>query len=210
MKKELLKNTPCSYISIFVIGLLAGALTRLTDFCDASSLWGFQAIATLFGFWIISVTAIVLLSASHLCAGLSAFLYLFGMTLSFYGLRFLLNRWVFHYEDSRFDTGLFLLYTALSAACGAGAFLLRFWERGTKPASLLYGLPVGALLAEALGVALYLAGHGTYLFQLLLDLAGAAFFGWLFYRRAGCRPLYLGSACLTAFAVYLVVYRPFL
>lgn len=210
MDAKPLKGTPGSFALVFAAGLLAGVLTRLTDFCDGSSLWGFHAIATLFGFWIISVVALVLLSSSSLCAGLNAFLYLSGMTLSFYALRFWLDSQVFQYEDARFDTQLFLLYTGLSLACGAGAFVLFFWERGTAAASILHALPVGALLAEALGVALYLAGHGTYLFQLLLDIAGALYFGLRFYRRTKSRPLYLTSVCLTAAGVYLVVYRPFL
>ena len=210
MKTKPLRNAPGSYALVFAAGLLAGIATRLTDFCDGSSLWGFHAIATLFGFWIISVTALVLLSSSNLCAGLNAFLYLSGMTLSFYALGFWLDSQVFRYEDAHFDTQLFLLYTGLSLACGVGAFVLYHWEKPSPWGAVLYALPVGALLAEALGVGIYLAGHGAYLFQFLLDIAGVLYFGLRFYRRTKSRPLYLTAVCLTAAVVYFAIYRPFL
>lgn len=210
MGQALLKNNGRTYLAVALCGLLAGVLTRLTDFCEGESLWGFHAVATLYGFWIISVTAIVLLSDTGLCAGACSFLYLFAMTVSFYGLRYFLDAWVFRYEDARFQSSLFLVYTVLSAVCGAGAFALHLWGRGGKLASVLYGLPVGALLAEALGVALFMAAHGTYLFQLVMDLAGAACFGVLFHRRAPSKALYYGSVCLVGAAVYAAVYRPFL
>ncbi len=210
MKTKPLRHGLGPYALVFLAGLLAGVATRLTDFCDGGSLWGFHAVATLFGFWIISVTAIVLLSASNLCAAISTFLYLFGMTTSFYALRYFLDAQVFRYEDAAFPSGLFFLYAALSLACGAGAFILYAWEKKSRWGAVLYALPVGALLAESLGVAAYLAGHGTYLSQLLLDLAGALYFGLLFYRRTAYRPLYLAAVCAVAVIVYGVVYRPFL
>lgn len=210
MSRKLLKNTPRSYGLAGLCGLLAGVLTRLTDFCGDSSLWGFHAIATLFGFWIISVTGIVLLSSSSLCAGVSAFLYMFAMTLSFYGLKYALDLWVFRYEDVRFPRGLFLLYAALSAACGAGAFVLYSWERRGKPASILCALPVAALLAEALGTAVFFAAHRTYLFQVVLDLAGALFFGAIFHKKVPDKALYYGAVCVVGAVVYWAVYRPFL
>ncbi len=206
----LLKNNPRSYALVSLCGLLAGVLTRLTDFCPKESLWGVQAIATLYGFWILSVTAIVLLSGSNLCAGLSSFLYLFSMTVSFYGLKYILDAYVFRYEDVFFETSLFWLYTILSLVCGAGAFVLYFWGRGGMLASFLYALPVAALLAEALAVGIFLVSNHTYLFQLVMDAAGAGLLGVMFHKRASNKIVYYGSVLLVGAAVYLVVYRPFL
>lgn len=71
-----------SYITIFLVGILVGCICRLTDYCPADTLWSFSSIQTLLGFWIITNTIIVLASTSNICAGISSFLYMFGMTLS--------------------------------------------------------------------------------------------------------------------------------
>lgn len=81
-----------SYITIFLVGILVGCICRLTDYCPADTLWSFSSIQTLLGFWIITNTIIVLASTSNICAGISSFLYMFGMTLSFYGLQAILWR----------------------------------------------------------------------------------------------------------------------
>ena len=70
-----------SYITIFLVGILVGCICRLTDYCPADTLWSFSSIQTLLGFWIITNTIIVLASTSNICAGISSFLYMFGMTL---------------------------------------------------------------------------------------------------------------------------------
>ena len=79
-----LRNTYKSYTAIFVIGILVGCICRLLDYFPADTLWSFSSPQTLFGFWIITNTIIVMLSTSNICAGISSFLYMFGMTLSFY------------------------------------------------------------------------------------------------------------------------------
>ena len=210
MKRNLLTNSFRSYLLIFLCGIFAGVVTRLTDFCSADSLWSFSSIATLYGFWIISVTGIVLCSTSNLCAGLSSFLYLFGMTLSFYGLQYALGMYLPMFANDGFKISLFLLYSGLSAACGIGAFVLFYWERSTRISAVLYALPIGALLAEALATGLYLFQHATFLFQFLMDLLAALGFGYLFHRRAAHKGLYYGATILVAAAVYCMLYRPYL
>ena len=83
-----------SYITIFWVGILVGCICRLTDYCPADTLWSFSSIQTLLGFWIITNTIIVLASTSNICAGISSFLYMFGMTLSFYGLQAILGTFI--------------------------------------------------------------------------------------------------------------------
>ena len=85
-----------SYITIFWVGILVGCICRLTDYCPADTLWSFSSIQTLLGFWIITNTIIVLASTSNICAGISSFLYMFGMTLSFYGLQAILGLSLIH------------------------------------------------------------------------------------------------------------------
>lgn len=210
MNHKLLKNTGKSYFVIFLCGILAGAATRLTDFCGADTLWSFSSVATLYGFWIISVTVIVLLSTSSVCAGVSSFLYLFGMTFSFYGLRYVLGLFHARFLNDGFQTNLFLVYTGLSACCGIGAALLHFWEKNTRLGAVLYALPVGALLAETIGTGVHLWTRSTFLFQFLMDILAAVGFGALFLKRTAHKAIYGAAVVLVTAAVYLLIYRPFL
>ena len=77
-----LEHTVGSYGKIFLIGMLIGGICRLADYFPGDTLWSLSSIQTLLGFWVITNTLIVLFSTSHLCAGESSFLYMFGMTLS--------------------------------------------------------------------------------------------------------------------------------
>lgn len=158
-----------SYITIFLVGILVGCICRLTDYCPADTLWSFSSIQTLLGFWIITNTIIVLASTSNICAGISSFLYMFGMTLSFYGLQAILGTFIPLFSGG-FRTSLFILFTICSIPCAIAAFILYYWNKEHIFNSILYSLPVGALAAEAIVIFIYFLGHHTFLFQLGLIL----------------------------------------
>lgn len=160
-----------SYITIFLVGILVGCICRLTDYCPADTLWSFSSIQTLLGFWIITNTIIVLASTSNICAGISSFLYMFGMTLSFYGLQAILGTFIPLFSGG-FRTSLFILFTICSIPCAIAAFILYYWNKEHIFNSILYSLPVGALAAEAIVIFIYFLGHHTFLFQLLMDVIG--------------------------------------
>ena len=185
-------------------------VTRLTDFFPADSLWSPGSIATLFGFWMVTVTLVVYCSASNFRAGLNAFLFLFCMDISFYGLQSLLGRFLPRFDNGGFKTGLFLLYAGLAAACGLAGAVLYCWNRGGALGAVLYALPVGGLLAETLGVGVYFFRMHTYLFQLVFDLAGALLIGGWFFRKTERPGIYAAAAVLTGLAGYFLFYRQFL
>lgn len=185
-------------------------LTRLTDFYGDDTLWSFPSMATMYGFWIISLIVITLVNSSNLCAGVSTFLYMFGMTLSFYGLKYLLGLFLPMFDNGGFLTNLFVAYSALALGSGVGAFILYYWERPVKFNGILYSLPVGALLAETIGVAVYLFNNSTFLFQFLLDLAGVIVLGIICGKRSQIKVIYILALCAVAAAVYFTVYQPYL
>ena len=202
--KRILKHSAGSYAGIFGVGLLIGLLCRLLDLCPAGTLWSFSSPQTLFGFWIITNTVIVMVSTSHVCAGLSSFLYMFGMALSFYGTQPLLGAF-FPVFDNGFKTSLFLLYAILAVPCGVAAFILYDWNRDHIFNSVLYALPIGALASEAVAVAIYFWARHTFLFQLSMDLVGALAFFLLFLPRAKSKWLYV-AACLVSTLVFYWVF----
>lgn len=201
---RILKHSVGSYAAIFGVGLLVGLLCRLLDLCPADTLWSFSSPQTLFGFWIITNTVVVMMSTSHICAGLSSFLYMFAMDLTFYGAQPILGTF-FPRFDNGFKTSLFVLYAVLAILCGAAAFILYDWNRDHIFNSVLYALPIGALASESVATAIYFWAHHTFLFQLLMDLAGVLAFFFLFLRRAKSKWLYV-AACLVSTGIFYWVF----
>lgn len=201
-----------SYFIIFLTGMVMGILCRLTDFLPyEESLWSFPSVATLFGFWIASVGVITYLSSSNKGAFINSFLYMFGMTGSFYGLKYLLGFWSERFSNGgQFQTSLFLVYSVLSVACGIGSYVLYFWNRQNVFNSFLYALPAGGLLAEAAACLVVLCNRHMLLAQTIFDLAVGLAFGIGMYRKAYHKMLYIGTVIAAGALVFLLVYQPFL
>ena len=74
-----------------LLGILVGVITRLSDFFDYDHFLSLSSISTLFGFWIVSITMITIKSHSRKQAFIHTFLYMFSMTCSNYGLKYVLG-----------------------------------------------------------------------------------------------------------------------
>lgn len=201
-----------SYFILFLIGMTAGILCRLTDFLPyEQSLWSLPSIATLFGFWIASVGIITCLSSSNKGAFINSFLYMFGMTFSFYGLKYILGFYIPRFSnEGQFQMDLFIVYSILSVACGIGSFVLYYWNRHNVFNSFLYALPVSGLLAEAAACLIVLCNSHMLLAQTIFDIAFGLLFGIRLYKKAYHKIFYLGTIIIVAVLVFLLVYKPFL
>ncbi|WP_342429995.1 hypothetical protein [Neobacillus sp. FSL H8-0543] len=192
------------------LGLLAGIITRLTDFFPYDDLWSFSSIATLFGFWMLTVTLVIYVSSSNKNAAINVFLYLFGMNFSFYFLKYILGFFVPRFYDEGFQWNLFILYNILALVCSAIAYVLYFWNKDNKLSSFLYALPVSGLVAETIGISIYLYNNHTFLFQLIFDFLSLIVLGCWFYKKANNKLIYIMTIVAVSSIVYFVVYRPFL
>ena len=197
------------YSILFFIGILVGIFCRLTDFFSYESLWSLPSIATLFGFWIASVSLITYCSSSNLGAFGGSFLYMFGMTVSFYTLKFLLG---FFWErfSGEFPTTLFLAYFVMALICGIGSYILYFWNKENVFSSLLCALPASAMLAEAIACSIVLWKQKMFLGQTLFDFIFAVILGALLYWKARNRILFFFTLVITTGLVFFLVYRPYL
>ncbi len=200
---RVLEHSLKSYIKIFLVGILIGCICRLADYFPADTLWSFSSIQTLVGFWIITNTIIVLLSTSNICAGISSFLYMFGMTLSFYGLQAILGMFIPLFWGG-FRRSLFVMYTILSVPCGIAAFILYYWNRDNIFNSVLYSFPVGALASEAIAIFIYFLKYHTFLFQLLMDIAGVIIFFLIFFKKVKSKGLYIFSSIISSLVFYFI------
>lgn len=206
-----IKDNYKSYILLFLAGVLAGIICRLSDFFPYESLWSLSSIATMFGFWIASVGVITCFSSSNRGAFINSFLYMFGMTLSFYGLKSILGLYIERFSnESHFQTNLFLLYSALSVVCGIGSYILYYWNNGKLIGSILCALPASGMLAEAVACLLMLLNHRMLLAQTLFDFVFVVIFLFLLYEKANYKTIYFATMGVVTILVFLVVYQPFL
>lgn len=201
-----------AYFVLFLTGMIAGILCRLTDFLPyEESLWSLPSIATLFGFWIASVGIITCLSSSNKSAFINSFLYMFGMTTSFYGLKYILGFYIPRFSnEGQFQTDLYIVYSILSVACGIGSFVLYFWNRQNVFNSFLYALPASGMLAEAVACLIVLCNSRMLLAQTIFDIVFGLLFGIELYRKAYNKLFYIETVITVAVSVFLLVYKPFL
>ncbi|MGN0452180.1 MAG: hypothetical protein ACI4GZ_00075 [Ruminococcus sp.] len=198
-------------VLMFFGGIGAGIVCRLSDFYPYESLWSFSSIATLFGFWIASITVITYLSKSHIGAFLSTFLYMFGMTVSFYGMKYILGLFIPQFDnEGQFQTTLFILYSVLSVVCGIGSCVLYFWNRRNLFGSVLLALPVCAMLAEGIACLYVLINKQMLLAQTVFDLLIALIFGIVFWKKATNKVAYTVTLVTAAALVFFLFYRPYM
>ena len=94
-------------------------------------------------------------SSSNRDAFWGSFLYMFGMTVSFYTLKFLLG-FFWKRFSGEFPTALFFAYSVMSLVCGIGSYILYFWNKKNVFSSLLCALPASGMLAEAIACSIVL------------------------------------------------------
>lgn len=128
---------------------------------------------------------------------------MFGMTLSFYGLQAILGTFIPLFSGG-FRFTLFVLFTVLSIPCAIAAFILYYWNRDHVFNSILYSLPVGALVAEAITIFIYFGEHHTFLFQLLMDIIGAIVFLLMFYKKAKSKKVFIIASIISSLVFYFI------
>ena len=111
-----------------VFGVVAGTLTRLTDLLP-QDMWGIASVATLFGFWVVSVVFLVRYSHSCLNAGWNVSSYLLMMSVAFYVGEYLLGQFLPTFDNGDFRWCLLLIYGVASLICGAAAMVLYLWKK---------------------------------------------------------------------------------
>ena len=158
----------------------------------------------------LTVTLVIYVSSSNKNAAINVFLYLFGMNFSFYFLKYILGFFVPRFYDEGFQWNLFILYNILALVCSAIAYVLYYWNKGNKLSSFLYALPVSGLVAETIGISIYLYNNYTFLFQLIFDFLSLIVLGYWFYKKANNKLIYIMTIVAVSSIVYFVVYRPFL
>ncbi len=205
-KNKVLTHSIKSYMTVSILGLFAGIITRLTDVFPYDEIWGFSSIATLFGFWIITTTLIIYKSSSNINSAINTFLYLFFMSVGFYSAQPILGNY-FSVFDNDFQTHAFIIYSIGSLIAGITGFFLYYWNKDNSFSNILYALPIGVLFAEFIGLVFWFSENSTWLFQLIMNFIGSIILGVLFYRKANNKIIYLTSLIFTLIIAYFGYYR---
>lgn len=202
--KKMQRQNPIIQYSLFYWNI-GGIFCRLTDFFSYESLWSLPSIATLFGFWIASVSLITYCSSSNRDAFWGSFLYMFGMTVSFYTLKFILG---FFWErfSGEFPTALFIAYSVMALVCGIGSYILYFWNKENLFSSLLCALSASGMLAEAIACSIVLWKQKILLGQTLFDFIFAVILGVLLYCKAENRILFFFTLVIATAATFFLIY----
>lgn len=193
-----------------MFGLAAGMITRLSDFFPNDDLWSLSSIATLFGFWMVTVTLVIYFSSSNINAAINVFVYLTAMNFSFYFLNYVLGFFVPMFDNEGFQWSLFIFFTMFALVCSVISYVLYFWNKENKWSNVLYALPVSGLAAETIGVSIYLYNNHTFLFQLIFNSVSLIILGYWFYRKANNKWIYIATIGMITLIGYFLVYYPFL
>lgn len=200
-----------SYMLIIILGLIAGLITILSDLFPNNTLWSLSSIATLFGFWMVTTTLVIYFSCSNKNSAINVFLYLVSMNFSFYFLKGVFGLVNSQFSDIDFiNWSLLNTYNSIALVCASIGFVLYYWNKQNKISSLLYALPISGLLAETIGVSIYLYNHHTYLGQVVFDLLSFIILGFWFYKKANSKLIYIITIIIVSLIGYFLVYHPFL
>lgn len=205
------KHNLKSYMLVMILGLIAGFITRLSDLFPDDTLWSLSSIATLYGFWMVTTTLVIYFSSSNKNSAINVFLYLVSMNFSFY-----FWEGVFGFVHSQFSEIEFInwsllnTYNVIALICAFIGFVLYYWNKQNKINSFLYALPISGLLAETIGVSIYLYNHHTYLGQVVFDFLSFIILGYWFYKKANSKLIYIITMIIVSLIGYFLIYHPFL
>lgn len=200
------QNDIRSYTLVVVLGLLAGVITRLSDYLPGDTLWSFSSIASAFGFWMVTTTFVIYYSSSNRNAFLNVLLYLSSMNFIFYTGQFLLGLHIDRFHVEGVNWGLLLLYDVIALAAAVISYMLYYWNSKGVVGSMLYALPLAGLGSETLGLMVFLARTHTYLFQLLFDSISFVLIGILFYKKSNHKVIYISTVIMGVTTGYILYY----
>lgn len=99
------------------------------------------------------------------------------------------------------------MFTILSIPCGIATFILYYWNKNNTFNSILYSLPVGALLAETIATTIYLLQYNKFLFQILMDAIGVIILGYLIFSKTKSKKTYIIFVGISALIFYFIFYH---
>lgn len=189
MVKGIFKNNLKSYLLVVGSGLFAGLLVAFFSDLPSDGPWAFSFFGSnTLGFWMFSVSAIVLLSEKKLTACLNSGIYVFLM-FAVTGVYKYIRDYVREsaaFESSEeyfafcgysgmgelilrcaFDAFIYGIIPAL--VCAMLAFVLHFGRKPNIFGKILMSLPALCILAEAVYMYFILFTEGTMLFMAIVD-----------------------------------------
>jgi len=180
-------------------GILAGLLTVAFNGFPNNDLWVFSSFSSgTLGFWMFSVSILVLFSEKRLTASINTALYVFIMFIIYYfsKIDFTLLELDKSITVIFLEIGplcLFCLFYAL--ICGGLGAILWSGKKEGKIRNILIVLPLAYIFSEMCVMGFAVFSYGRYLFQTLIDLMCVIVYIIIFRKRL----------CKLATAIYAIV-----
>ena len=166
------KNNIKSFITVIIIGIVAGSLCALLDLFPPNNIWTFSSFSGSLGFWAISGMIILMQSENRKLAGINTFLYFAFMNASFFFVYLLLPIAFPRIHTLGQACIESLVWTIPSLICGVCAMIAYEAKKDNIKGIIALSLPIGLLLCEFIETLFSVIFNHKYLFQTLVDLIG--------------------------------------
>jgi hypothetical protein len=191
-----------SFITVAIIGILAGSICATLDLIPGNNIWTFSSFSGSLGFWAISAMIILMQSDNWKLAGINTFIYFGLMNTSFFFVHLLLPL-----EFPRF-TGVdnaaiqSLIWLIPSFICGICAIITYQAKKNNWLGIITLSLPLSVLLEEEISLIGSIIINHKYLFQSIIDLIGIIVIFVLYKDKKN--PLFLILTTVLITAILLV------
>ena len=193
-----------SFITVAIIGILAGSLCSLLDLIPGNNIWTFSSFSGSLGFWAISAMIILMQSDNWKLAGINTFIYFGLMNTSFFFVHLLLPL-----EFPRF-TGVgnaaiqSLVWLIPSFICGIFAIITYQAKKNNWIGIIALSLPLSVLLEEEVSLIGSVIVNHKYLFQSIIDLIGIIIIFILYKDKKNPWLIILTTVLITALLLVLL------
>ncbi len=193
-----------SFITVSIIGILAGSLCSLLDLIPGNNIWTFSSFSGSLGFWAISAMIILMQSDNWKLAGINTFIYFGLMNTSFFFVHLLLPL-----EFPRF-TGVdnaaiqSLVWLIPSFICGIFAIITYQAKKNNWIGIIALSLPLSVLLEEEVSLIGSVIVNHKYLFQSIIDLIGIIIIFILYKDKKNPWLIILTTVLITALLLVLL------
>ena len=199
-----LKNS--MWISV-IAGVLFGSLCALLDLIPGENIWTFSSFSGSLGFWAITGMIVLMQYEKRWKSALGTFVYFAVMNTSFFMVHFLISPLFRYPRISDFSTAITesLIWLIPSAICGLCALVAFNAKKDNIWGTITLTLPLALLTYEGVCLLATVIVLHKYLFQTIVDFAGAALLFYL-YSKGKNKVLLIGITVAIAAAFLLIEY----
>jgi hypothetical protein len=194
-----LKVKTIKFSGLAVIGIIIGLLTGYLRSYNPRSLWTFSDVAGRYGFWILTVSVIALLSTTARKAAIGSFVYMLFMCIAYYTYLYICKNVAYMKQ--------FVFWICFALLTSGMAYLInRTKDEKYKYRRMVKVIPLLSLAIEGLNMVVCVLRYKTNLFQALVDCFGFIILSIMMARKENNKGKFIPSAVSILISVPIVIY----